>query len=74
MLLADQLAASLPSVEQLVDDLAILTPYAISARYPDDDFDMTSLEDGREARQCAERVLKWLEGVRPELAGDPARP
>jgi HEPN domain-containing protein len=67
MLLADQLTASFPTVEQLADDLAILTPYAVAARYPDDDFDTPTIEDAREARQCAERVLTWLREECPEL-------
>jgi HEPN domain-containing protein len=70
MLLADQLAATFPTVEQLGDDLAILTPYAVAARYPDDDFDMPTIEDAREARQCAERVLTWLQTAYPDLTKD----
>ena len=70
MLLADQLAASFPTVEQLGDDLAILTPYAVAARYPDDDFDMPTIEDAREARQCAERVLTWAQTTYPDLTND----
>ena len=70
MLLADQLADSIPTIEELDNDLAILTPYAIAARYPDDDFSMPTLEDAHEARQCAERVLTWLQKECPELTSD----
>lgn len=70
MLLADQLAASFPTLEQLSDDLSILTPYAVSARYPDDDFDMPTIEDAREARQCAKRVLTWVQTAYPDLTND----
>ena len=47
-----------------------LTPYAVAARYPDDDFDMPTIEDAREARQCAERVLTWLRKECPDLTDD----
>jgi HEPN domain-containing protein len=52
--------------EQLRDDLALLTPYAVEVRYPDD-FYMPSLQDAREAREAANRVKNWLEKTLPEL-------
>ncbi len=67
MMLADQLVATLPTIERLGDELAILTPYAVAARYPDDDFDMPGIEDAREARQCADKVLEWLREECPDL-------
>jgi HEPN domain-containing protein len=67
LVLMDAIAPLLPSVENLREDLVILTPYAVSARYPDDETDMPTLEDAREARQCAERVRVWLKGELPDL-------
>ena len=52
--------------EQLRDDLALLTPYAVEVRYPDDFF-MPSLQDAQEARESANRVKKWLENALPEI-------
>lgn len=49
--------------ERLRDDLALLTPYAVEVRYPDD-FYMPSLLDAREA---ADRVKQWLETAAPEI-------
>lgn len=70
MLLAGQLVGFFPTIERLADDLAILTPYAVAARYPDDNFDMPTIEDAREARQCAGNVLAWLRQERPDLLED----
>lgn len=67
MMLADQLAATFRTIERLGDELAILTPYAVAARYPDDDFDMPTIEDAREARQCADKVLAWVQEECPDL-------
>ena len=52
--------------EQLRDDLALLTPYAVEVRYPDDFF-MPSLQDAQEARESANRVKKWFENALPEI-------
>ena len=38
----------------------MLTPYAFSARYPDDDGEIPTEADAVEARQCAQHVLEWL--------------
>ena len=65
LVLMDEIAPISPSVETLREDLVILTPYAVSARYPDDESDMPTLEDAREARQCAERVLTWFQSACP---------
>jgi HEPN domain-containing protein len=70
MLLADQLAVTLPTVKQLDDALVTLTPYAVAARYPDDDGGMPTIEDAREARQHAERVLTWVREKFPSLTVD----
>lgn len=68
LVLLEEVAAFLPSVEGLRDDLAILTPYAVAARYPDDDAEMPDLNDAREARQCAQRVLSWLQSEASAIA------
>jgi HEPN domain-containing protein len=52
--------------EQLRDALAILMPYAVEIRYPDDWF-MPSQEDAKEAREAASKVLGWLENALPEI-------
>jgi len=54
-----------PRAEGLRNDLAVLTPYAVAARYPDCDAGQPTLDDAREARQCAERVHQWLATVLP---------
>ena len=54
-----------PSIGELLDDLALLTPYSIEIRYPDDEF-VPSYEDAREARDAAGRVLLWLEAAFPD--------
>ena len=55
--------------ENLRDSLAILMPYAIEIRYPDDWY-MPTEEDAREARVAAGQVLKWLESALPEILHD----
>lgn len=55
--------------EKLRDALAILIPYAVEIRYPDDWY-MPSEEDAREARDAADQVLKWLESALPEIVQD----
>ena len=55
-----------PNAEQLRDDLALLTPYAVEVRYPDDFF-MPSLQDAREAREAANSVKNWLKNALPEI-------
>jgi HEPN domain-containing protein len=58
------------AAEQLRDALAILVPYAVEIRYPDDWF-MPAEEDAQEARDAAGAVLHWLEKVLPEVLGGP---
>lgn len=55
--------------ESLRDSLAILMPYAIEIRYPDD-WHMPTEEDAREARGAAGQVLEWLESALPEILHD----
>ena len=52
--------------EQLRDVLAILMPYAVEIRYPDNWF-MPSNQDAKEARDAASHVLQWLEDALPEI-------
>jgi len=55
--------------ENLRDALAILMPYAVEIRYPDDWFTPTE-EDAREAREAAEHILKWLANALPQIFQD----
>jgi HEPN domain-containing protein len=55
-----------PDAEQLRNDLALLTPYAVEVRYPDD-FYMPSLQDAQEARASVNSVKNWFERALPEL-------
>ena len=57
-----------PSAEGLREALSILMPYAVSARYPDDEEDMPTLADAHEARQSAQRVFEWLTALAPDIA------
>jgi HEPN domain-containing protein len=60
-----------PSAENLRNWLVILMPYSVTMRYPDDDgLNVPSLEDTREARQCADCVLNWLSREFPEIFTD----
>ncbi len=54
------------NAESLRDSLAILMPYAVEIRYPDDWF-MPSEEDAKEARGVASKVLIWLQIALPEI-------
>jgi HEPN domain-containing protein len=53
------------SIETLREALIILNPYAVAARYPDETGAVPTLDDAREARQCAEAVLTWLKHELP---------
>jgi len=54
------------TADVLRDDLALLMPYAVEIRYPDEWF-QPSADDAREARQAAEEVLGWLRATLPSL-------
>ena len=54
------------SAEALRDQLALLMPYAVEIRYPDEWFD-PSIDAAREARLAAERVSDWLRTSLPLL-------
>lgn len=55
-----------PSVNDLNDSLAVLMPYGVGIRYPDE-FYMPELSDANEAREAAAVVYEWLKKVLPEL-------
>ncbi len=52
--------------ENLRDSLAILMPYAVEIRYPDDWY-LPTEEDALEAREAAAQVLKWLKKALPQI-------
>ena len=52
--------------ENLRDTLAILMPYAVEIRYPDDWY-MPSEEDAREARDAVHKVRQWLQNALPAI-------
>lgn len=53
------------SAEVLRDDLALLVPYAVEIRYPDDCF-MPTAEDAKEAREAVLKVESSLKKSLPE--------
>lgn len=52
--------------ETLRDDLALLMPYAVEIRYPDDWF-MPTEEDTKEAREAVEHVRIWIQNALPRI-------
>lgn len=54
------------SAEVLRDDLALLMPYAVEIRYPDDWF-MPTEEDAKDAREAVSNVTSWLKNAMPEV-------
>ena len=52
--------------ENLRDTLAILMPYAVEIRYPDDWY-MPSKEDAREAMDAVNKVKQWLQKALPAI-------
>jgi HEPN domain-containing protein len=54
------------SAEVLRDDLALLMPYAVEIRYPDDWF-MPTEEDAKDAREAVSHVTSWLQNALPEV-------
>jgi len=59
LLLLEVILPHCTDAERLRDDLALLMPYAVGMRYPDESFAPTR-EDALEARQAAQDVLEWL--------------
>jgi len=54
------------TAEQLRANLALLMPFSVAVRYPQEF--MPSIEDAREAREAAEAVRQWLTSTVPWLA------
>ena len=52
--------------DNLRDQLAILMPYAVEIRYPDDWF-MPTKQDAIEAKDAANKVLEWAKIALPEI-------
>ncbi len=59
LLLLEEILPYHADAETLRDDLALLMPYGVGVRYPDELF-MPTHEDACEARQAAQHVLEWL--------------
>ncbi len=66
VLILEEILPMNSSAEILRDDLALLMPYAVEIRYPDDWF-MPTEEDAKEAREAVSRVLSWLQNVIPNV-------
>ncbi len=64
--LLEEILKVAPTANILRDALAILMPYAVEIRYPDDWF-MPTLDDAREARDAAMQVVEWVKRTAPEL-------
>ena len=66
LLLLEKVLPSNPGAEALRNFLAILMPYAVEIRYPDD-WVMPLAEDTEEARDAAKEVMDWLKESKPVL-------
>ncbi len=55
LLLLERILSANVESQALRDDLAVLNPYAVEIRYPDEGF-QPSAEDANEAREAAKRV------------------
>ncbi len=66
MLLLENILPIAPSAALLRSPLAILMPYAVEIRYPDDWF-MPTQDDTLEARSAARQVFEWAKHITPEL-------
>ncbi len=66
ILLLEKILPLNSNAEKLRDSLAILNPYAVEIRYPDD-CHMPSEQDPKEARDAAGEILLWLENTLPEI-------
>jgi HEPN domain-containing protein len=64
--LLEQVLGMLPRAEELREDLILLMPYAVEARYPGDTALLTC-EDAGEARTAAGRVHDWVRYACPDL-------
>lgn len=66
LLLLEEVLTDAPTAETMREQLALLMPYAVEIRYPDEWFEPAA-EDATEARLAAERVGAWLRGTLPTL-------
>ncbi len=66
LLLLEEVLRISPSAEVLRDQLALLMPYVVEIRYPDEWFE-PSAEDAAEARNAAEAVRDWMRKTLPSL-------
>jgi HEPN domain-containing protein len=66
LLILEDILQVCPDAESLRDELALLMPYAVEIRYPDDWF-MPSEHDANEACNAAQKVMEWLKKSIPSL-------
>ena len=66
MLLLEHILPLEPDSESLRDTLALLLPYAVEVRYPDEGGNPTE-QDAKEAREAAGKILSWLERVLSDI-------
>ena len=66
LLLLEKVTGFSSEAEKLRDSLALLNPYAVEVRYPDDCF-MPALTDAQEAKSAADKVLAWAKRTNPGL-------
>jgi HEPN domain-containing protein len=59
LLLLETILPYCADAEALRDNLALLMPYAVGVRYPDELL-LPTRDDAYEARQAAQAVLEWL--------------
>ncbi len=69
ILLLEKIIILNASAEVLRNDLALLMPYAVEFRYPDDWF-MPTEEDAKEAREAVSHVTSWLQNTLPEVIAE----
>ena len=65
-LLLEQILQLDPEAERLRDTLALLAPYAVEIRYPDD-YSMPTGQDATEARRAAAEVYEWFKSACPAI-------
>lgn len=65
-LLLETVGALSGEAESLREALAVLMPYAVEIRYPQDGI-VPAEEDAREAREAAGQVFAWLNLALPEV-------
>ena len=66
ILLLEKILVFRPDAEILREPLALLNPFAVEVRYPDDWF-MPTEEDTQEARNVTEQVASWVKKSFPQL-------